>query len=131
MDISIDTHAPTCAPGSCTAGAIGSKQVKVKDWHDAVQRFEGKIELWNELTKRHAIPHIGFVQPFKFCPDCGRSVDHEALAPSRSIRVLVDALLLVADSPAVLGCLGAEERLAWDRAVSEARCWEERESSDG
>lgn len=131
MDTSIDPQAAVCAPGACIAGALGAEQVKAKDWHGAVQRFEGKIELWNEVTKRHAIAHIGYVHPFKFCPACGQSVDHERLSPSRTIKDLIDALRSVSDSHAVLEHLTPEGRLAWSRALNTAKRWEEMEPNDG
>lgn len=131
MDTGTEMRGHACAPGSCIAGAIGAEQVKAKEWHGAVQRFEGKIELWNELTKRHAIPYIGYVNPFKFCPACGTSVDHERLSPSKAIQELIAALRLVADSHAVLEQLNPEERLAWSRALNAAKRWEEMEVIDG
>jgi hypothetical protein len=46
-----------------------------RDWAVELLKFEGKIELWNEVTKRHAVPHIGYIQWYKFCPACGSPVD--------------------------------------------------------
>jgi hypothetical protein len=124
-------HGTSCAPGACLAGAIGAEQVQEKDWCNAVLRFEGKIELWNELTKRHAIPHIGFISPFKFCPACGRGIDHEALSPTRMIRELPETLRSVSDSPAVLDHLRPEKRLALSRTLNKASRWATVETCDG
>ena len=89
-----------CAAGECHAGVIGSEQVRERDWHQSVQRFEGKIELWNQLTKRHAIPHIGFIQPFKFCTECGKAIDHSALSPAQVMAELGLALVSEASGKA-------------------------------
>ncbi|WP_410951166.1 hypothetical protein [Pseudomonas sp. S1(2024)] len=69
--------APTtpCPEGMCLAGHIGSKEVMVRDWAVEALKFEGMIELWNEATKRHALPHIGFKTLYKFCPACGSPID--------------------------------------------------------
>ena len=69
--------APTapCPEGMCLAGHIGSKEVMVRDWAVEALKFEGMIELWNEATKRHALPHLGFKTPYKFCPACGSAID--------------------------------------------------------
>lgn len=74
--MSSDTQETHCPAGECIAGEIGgANPVMVKDWRDAVLKFEGKIELWNELTKRHAIPHIGYIDRFNFCTQCGKKIE--------------------------------------------------------
>lgn len=69
------TPTAPCPEGMCLAGHIGSKEVVVQDWAVEALKFEGQIELWNEATKRHALPHIGFMTPYKFCPACGSPID--------------------------------------------------------
>ncbi|WP_455233475.1 hypothetical protein [Geopseudomonas aromaticivorans] len=67
-----------CPPGACIAGTIGGELVSVSEWPAALLRFEGKIELWSELTKRHAIPHIGYIEPSQFCCNCGDPIARPA-----------------------------------------------------
>jgi hypothetical protein len=64
-----------CPAGTCRAGTIGNKEVIASEWAVESLKFDGMIELWNETTKCHAIPHIGDVHLYKFCPDCGSSID--------------------------------------------------------
>lgn len=71
---SASTHQP-CPEGECIAGVIGSNPVKVCDWRLEVLKFSGKIELWNELTKRYAIPQLGWVSKAAYCGNCGAPVD--------------------------------------------------------
>jgi hypothetical protein len=71
---SASTHQP-CPEGECIAGRIGSKTVKVCDWRLEVLKFNAKIELWDELTKHFAIPHMGWVSKAAFCGNCGSPVD--------------------------------------------------------
>lgn len=111
-----------CAPGQCWAGVVGTTRVQEKHWHDAVQRFEGKIELWNELTKRHAIPHIGFVQRFNYCTECGKAIDHDVLSPDKIIRELADALLSGLVSTVTLR-FPSEETQKTLAALAKARAW--------
>lgn len=112
----------SCARGTCLAGVIGTASVPEKDWYLAAQRFEGKIELWNELTKRHAIPHIGFIQPFKFCPVCGHAIDHDALSPSKVISKLVEALRSELDGTVALSHQPLEKLKALE-ALDKANAW--------
>lgn len=81
------TAHPQCAPGECLAGYMGFPKdtVKIKSWADEYLRFQGKIELWNELTKRHAIPHIGTTEKFEFCPVCGHKIDPSVRAGSAAV----------------------------------------------
>ena len=64
-----------CPAGSCRAGMIGPRQIEQKDWADELARFQDGIELWNLLTRRFAIPHPGFANPFIFCPVCGHKIE--------------------------------------------------------
>lgn len=79
-----------CRPGKCIAGAIGDKEITVKDWATENLRFQGKIELWNELTKRFAIPHIGFAQQFHHCHKCGCEID---ILEAEGDRTVLDRLV--------------------------------------
>lgn len=69
------TPPPPCPAGQCVAGHIGSKEIRVQDWAVELLKFEGKVELWNEVTKHHAVPHMGYVKPYKFCILCGTQID--------------------------------------------------------
>lgn len=63
-----------CAIGDCIAGIIANKFVPIKEWDKEVTRFEGKIELWNDLTQYRQIPHIGYVSKGNFCTVCGSAL---------------------------------------------------------
>lgn len=60
-----------CPRGECHVGAIANRLIEEKDWIIESFKFEGKIELWNELTKHREVPHIGYVVVFKYCTKCG------------------------------------------------------------
>jgi len=92
MSHPIVTTVEDCANAGCVAGVIGQKSIRTPQWYVEVSRFEGKIDLWNELTKHNAIPHIGFIQPFKFCPDCGAPICHEANSPAKVIEAFSELL---------------------------------------
>lgn len=98
----------TCKRGECIAGFIANQEVKASEWANAEQRFLGKIELWNELTKRHAIPHIGFVQKAKFCTTCGSPVHVEAPVGPRtdSFQARVRSWLLNCFGPLIAADTG-------------------------
>lgn len=58
----------------CITGMIGNTKIYEGDWEESAALFEKKIERWNELTKRHAIPHPGYANKFNHCPQCGKKV---------------------------------------------------------
>lgn len=64
-----------CPAASCIGGMIGTRQIPVKDWAVESARFADGVDLWNLLTRRFAIPHPGYANPFKFCPVCGHPVE--------------------------------------------------------
>lgn len=64
-----------CEAGKCIAGRIGSAEITENDWERANKDFDGVIEVWNEKTRRFAIPHPGYVTTAKFCVNCGRKLD--------------------------------------------------------
>lgn len=85
---------PKCLPGECIAGSIGESEIKVRDWATEHLRFQGKIDLWNELTKHFAIPHIGFAQAFRHCHQCGHEID---LVEAKGDRGVLNHLVEWAD----------------------------------
>lgn len=112
-----------CAPGCCVAGHVGAEDVQIQHWHRKVAEFEGKIELWNELTKRWAIPHIGFIQPYKFCVSCGQPVNHAKHSPASLIGDLVETLRSASDSTAVLNHLPVDLQQALRESLKRGETW--------
>lgn len=91
---SASTHQP-CPAGECIAGTIDGKMVKMKDWRLEVLKFSGKVELWNELTKRYAIPHIGWVSQAAFCGNCGTPIDAGFTPGDIPALEMTDDLILI------------------------------------
>lgn len=55
----------------CVVGMIGSRFITEDKWENEESIFNKTIELWNEQTKRFAIPHPGFSVRLSYCPLCG------------------------------------------------------------
>lgn len=65
----------------CThlVGHIPRGYVIAPDWNSKLEAFVAKVIDFNVRGQREEIPHPGFVQEFRFCPECGQLIDREAL----------------------------------------------------
>lgn len=65
----------SCEEGSCIAGTIGSQLVTARYWTALEAAFEITIDNFNEVTKRFAVPHPGWLTRAKFCVRCGEPLN--------------------------------------------------------
>lgn len=56
-------------------GDIARKQIHISEWDAAVTAFEAVIDDFNIRGQRDQIEHPGWCTKFKFCPECGASLD--------------------------------------------------------
>lgn len=50
-----------------------------EEWNKALMEFAAKVHDFNERGKRMEVPHPGFIDEFRYCPECGQPLDREAL----------------------------------------------------
>jgi hypothetical protein len=62
-----------------SVGEIAGKVIQATDWDKAISAFEAKVEDFNTRGMRVQIPHPGFATKFKFCPNCGSSLERFVL----------------------------------------------------
>jgi hypothetical protein len=57
-------------------GSIANQPYNASEWETALEAFVNKVHDFNVRGQREEIPHPGWVQTFKFCPECGESLEN-------------------------------------------------------
>lgn len=68
-----------CTGDNHLVGAIAIESVRYTDWEREILAFEKKIDDFNIRGQRDQIPHPGFAEIFRYCPECGASLESFAI----------------------------------------------------